>query len=279
MRLVPPRLLTKSGSLKARRRNAIAKHSLLLGSKTSSGRCVSELDWETLNDGEAPTKHYHDWARLAGVLSSGESDPTILATLSQEFHTGCVLHRAIEHGAPDNVSMLLARRFSIFLTQCDERGRNLVHISCAHGTSPEFLSHCLDKNPSSASATDVDGNAPIHLLCQSTFAKSDATAEGSVKEILQLLYSAAPATIVVEDNSGKAPVELAIESGLDMSIIGLIHEMIARFNEYQSKTGRREDELGLSGRRRQDELSLSLSRRVSRRISRLLDQVINMNIK
>ena len=121
------------------------------------------------------------------------------------------------------------------LTQVDRNGRHTIHIACAFGASPEFVSHCIDRNPSSAIAKDIEGKTLIHLLCQGTWqsscdAKSNPAAEKNMIDILWMLYNKAPSSIVSEDNEGVGYIEYALESNLEIKFILDLQEMIGYFN-------------------------------------------------
>jgi len=155
-----------------------------------------EYDWETLDDDETTMK-CHAWETLTKALNRKDaSDAIILVTLAKEFSTGCILHRAIELGVPSGDLILLATRLPFFLTQVDGRGRYPLHVACAFGASSEFVAYCIEKYPPCADEKDSDGNSPIQLLCQGTWAdtwnvKFNPAAKKSMARIHQMLQVSA----------------------------------------------------------------------------------------
>ena len=108
---------------------------------------------------------YHE--PLTNTLSSKESfNSSVLAAISKEFSTDCILHEAIGLGNPNHVLILLANRFLFLPTQVDSNVRYHVRVTCACGASLRFFSHCIDRNPSSVATKDIEGKTPIHHLCQ-----------------------------------------------------------------------------------------------------------------
>lgn len=163
---------------------------------------------------EISTKGYHK--PLANALRSNNTfDTSIIAMLSQDFCTECILHEAIHAGVLDNVLMLLVKQYPIFLTQVDHNGRYPVHVACAFGSSSEFVSHCIDLAPKSAASKDIDGKTPIHLICQGTWrgcwdAKFNTAAEKNIKEILWVLDLRAPLSFLSEYCQGVGCIEYTI---------------------------------------------------------------------
>ena len=232
----------ENGGFKASRRNTISKYGW---NSSTNHESPSELarrkfvsstgyDWETVDDHMTRDKYYEP---LINALSSNDTlDSFVLADVSKEFSSGCILHEAISLGVPERVLMLLADRFPIFLTQIDGNGRYPIHVACIFGVSLEFVSRYIDMNPSSAAAKDIEGKSPIHILCQGTWQgswdiNSNPAAEKNMIDILSKLYNKAPSSVVCEDNYGVGSVEYAIDSNLGMEFILELQEKIGHFNE------------------------------------------------
>lgn len=242
MRLLPRRLFKKySIGFKAGHRNGIAKYDPSSTCEPTT-KCTrlsyissSEYAWDH------ETRTGFDWEPLANVLNSKEaSDLSVLAAISKEFSTGCILHEAISLGVPDNILILLAERFPMFLIQIDSNDRYPIHVACAFGTSSEFVSHCIDMNPSSAAAKDIEGKHPIHLLCQGTWRgfwdiKSNSAAEKNMAGILCMLYCNAPSSIASEDDHGVGSIEYAIESNLGIEFIRTLQRMVSHINKNEAR--------------------------------------------
>lgn len=224
-----------NGGFKASRRNAMSNW-------------VSPVEIEPLANAEYDREFLDDHVTrmkctdaLVGILGSSDaSDSSVLATISREFSSGCILHEAIGRGLPERILMLLAGRFPIFLAQVDGNGRHPVHVACAFGAPSKFVSHCIDGNPSSAAARDIEGKAPVHHLCQGTWRgpwdlKTNPAAEKNMIDILAVLYSKAPSSVVAEDHRGVGSVEYAIESDLGIKFIHHLQEKIGHFNENQAR--------------------------------------------
>ena len=68
---------------------------------------------------------YHE--PLTNTLSSKESfNSSVLAAISKEFPTDCILHEDIGLGNPNYLLMLLADRFPFLLTPVDSNVRYLI---------------------------------------------------------------------------------------------------------------------------------------------------------
>lgn len=192
-------------------------------------------DWETLDDYETNARRHYE--ALADALRNEDTfDTTALALLPCEFTSGCILHEAIAIGVPENVLMLLAERFPIFLTQVDNNGRYPVHEACVFGTSVEFVSHCINMNPASVGAKDDEGKTPIQLLCQCTWQGSwdirfNTKALENMKSIFWLLYQKAPMSVAAEGGNGLDTSEYAIRFNIGIELIRILHEIIRNCND------------------------------------------------
>ncbi|KAL7538100.1 hypothetical protein ACHAXR_011324 [Thalassiosira sp. AJA248-18] len=212
------------------RRDAITKYSYdwrsseeqVLSINLTRASCISSptYDWETLDDQET-TAMYNE--PLAGALRGSDTfDLVVLASISRKCSTDYILHEAITLSVPDNLLFLLVERFPILLTEVNSNGRYPVHVACSFGTPSEFVSRCIDANPSSAAVKDNEGQTHIHLLCKQP---------RTMKYILWVFYRNAPSSIVSEDSHGLECLEYALESNLGINLILTLQEMIGYFYE------------------------------------------------
>ena len=181
-----------------------------------------------------------DWKPLANALNSREaSDLPVLAAISEEFSTGCILDETIILGVPYNILMILAERFPVFLNQIDSNDMYPIHVACAFGTSSEFVSHCIDTSPSSGAAKDIEGKTPIHLICQGTWQGFWDIKSNSVA--VCMLYCNKPSSVISEDDHGVGSIEYSIESNLGIKFIRTMQRMVSHVNENEAcRVARRE---------------------------------------
>lgn len=200
-----------------------------------------EFDWEVLEDIETMKISSTDWDELTKVLNSKESittstaakDLSDITAVCVEFSNGFILHEAIKLGAPVDILMLIAERFPAALTQQDEDEKYPLHLACASdAASPEFISHCINMCPLSASSKDGTGKTPVHHLCMNN---SITANEKKMNDILWMLYRKAPGSFVAEDNDGQDPIECALESDLGIGFIRTLQGMIGHYNENQAR--------------------------------------------
>ncbi|KAL7548777.1 hypothetical protein ACHAWF_012039 [Thalassiosira exigua] len=193
----------------------------------------SRLSYVAINEYAGEDKPWTnvDWASLAIALQSDDalSDFSVLAAISKDFSTGCILHEAIATGIPDKIVVLLAQRCPAFVSQLDSNGRFPIHVACFLGSSSEFVSHCIDINPTSSIAEDIDGNTPIQLLCKGRWKgnwdKSNPAADMNMVDILSMLYRDVPSSILQVDSCGMCPIEIAIRSNLGLKFIQILQHM------------------------------------------------------
>eukprot|EP00804_Cyclotella_cryptica_P031025 CCRYP_013591-RA/>CCRYP_013591-RA protein AED:0.00 eAED:0.00 QI:965/-1/0/1/-1/1/1/0/195 len=163
---------------------------------------------------------------------------TELACLPPEFQSGFLLHEAIKLGAPDDVLMFISERFPETLRQENGDGQFPPHVACSSGSSPEFISHCINMCPQAVAAKDNSGKTPIHHLCQSYHDSKRAVSsktKRTMQQILWMLFRKAPASIVAEDNDGIDAIEYALESNLDVNFIQILQDMTSRFKENEAR--------------------------------------------
>mmetsp|Transcript_14211 Transcript_14211/g.30283 ORF Transcript_14211/g.30283 Transcript_14211/m.30283 type:complete len:254 (-) Transcript_14211:2303-3064(-) len=183
--------------------------------------------WHALDD---EVGLINDWELLTKSLHNELPDSSILAVITKEFSSGCILQEAIDLGVPDQLLLLIVDRFPDLMFQLDGNGWYPIHVACALGASSEFVSRCLEINPSSAAVYDLDGNNPIHLLCQGNWRgswdiKSNPKAEKNMVRILHLLYNYEKLLVVSEDDHGVGPIEQAIEANLGSKVIQVLKHM------------------------------------------------------
>jgi len=130
--ILSPRLVNEGTRSRARRRNGITSKfdwnttAKNMSSPTAKGVCIPSVVY---------------WDPLIGILESKDTDASVLAAISKDFPSGCVLHEAVCLGAPDDVLMLLAKRLPFTLTQVDGNGNFPLHVACSIGASSEFVAH------------------------------------------------------------------------------------------------------------------------------------------
>lgn len=100
---------------------------------------------------------------------------------------------------------------------------------------------------------------PVIILCQKYKRSYQSKfphklAEKKMEQILWMIYRRAPATIVLEDKSGKSAIEYALEAEVNMEFFKTLQHLIIHFNQNNVRK--------LSARMKQDkEAAMKLSRR------------------
>ena len=198
-------------------------------------RETNEYDWEILNDHDSKI----DWDSFIATLKKMPSVKRAgLAGLPAEFQSGFILHEAIKLGAPDDVLMFISERFPETIRQENGDGQYPSHVACSSGSSPAFISHCINMWPQAVAAKDNEGKTPLHHLCQS-YHDSKRAARRSTKrmmqQILRMLFRKAPPSIVAEDNRGIDAIEYALESNLDVNFVQTLQDLTSRLKENEAR--------------------------------------------
>lgn len=210
---------------------AFADESSKLSRQATQGKV--EYGWESLDEN---TSYWGDFIVTLGSISSLKHGG--LAKLPPEFRSGCLLHDAIQRGAPDDVLMFINERFPQTLREEDNHGRFPIHVACSFGCSPEFISHLVNMFPQSVAAKDNQGRTPIHHLCSSYASKSydvNKTTLKRMEQILWILFRKSPGSIVAEDKKGVNAIECALEAELGTTFIGTLQDMTARYHENEAR--------------------------------------------
>ena len=143
-------------------------------------------------------EHIIDWAHLAALLDDDNTPVTAaLTAFAKQFSTGFILHEAICRGAPTYLLQSMVHRFPSLLSQEDGDGRLPLHWMCALGSSPKFVARCIKMNPSSASATDIDGRTPLDTLVARFETSLSAW---KLQQVHSMLLRQAPLPAIPEDD-------------------------------------------------------------------------------
>ncbi|KAL7490229.1 hypothetical protein ACHAW6_016018 [Cyclotella cf. meneghiniana] len=202
---------------------------------SSGAREANEYGWEILNDHDNKI----DWDSFIVTLKKMPSIKRAgLACLPTEIQSGFILHDAIKLGAPDDVLMFISERFPETLRQENDDGQYPSHVACSFGSSPAFISRCINMCPQAVAAKDNEGKTPLHHLCQSYHDSKRAARKSSktmMQQTLRLLFRKAPASIVAEDNRGIDAIEYALESNLDVNFVQTLQDLTSRLKENEAR--------------------------------------------
>ena len=196
-----------------------------------------DVVWESLS---SLTLQDNSLQSSSGRLSS--SPFMILDASSKAMPSNCPLIDTIVKGTTDATLLSIAEHFPGLLGQRGAHGRYPLHAACAFAASPDFISKCVSMYPHTAAAQDDDGRTPFHFLCKSYAKKCHASMswdrdaiEKSMTRILWVLYLKAPKAIILEDNYGVGVVEYALEADMSLTFIRLLHHMVTRVHEQNTK--------------------------------------------
>ena len=130
-----------------------------------------------------------------------------------------IAHFICRFQAPFHIVALIDEVYPQSLTCFDDMGRYPLHIACAWGNSPETIKFLVNSYPDAAMIQDADGKCAIHHLCHTFKRHFQGASSDIMMYIVEILYAAAPASFIVDDDDGKNALEYAIDSELDLKII------------------------------------------------------------
>lgn len=155
------------------------------------------------------------------------------------LHTCCQLH------PPTDILTRMVQLCPMAASQRDSCGRYPLHAAAAFGASPQVIKFLILQNEIAASRPDFEGKTPLHLYCEygcfegicdpgkdnSDKKSTREFVKGSVIQVLFNLFTAAPKSILMEDNGGMTPLENVITLGADDKVINFVQNL----SEYMVK--------------------------------------------
>jgi hypothetical protein len=162
------------------------------------------------------------------------------------LHTCCQLH------PPADILTRMVQLCPLVANQRDSFGRYPLHVAAAFGASPQVIKFLILQNEAAASRPDFEGKTPLHLYCEygcfegicdpgkdySADKSSREFVKGPVLQVLFDLFTAAPKSIIMEDNGGMTPLENVITLGADDKVINFLQKLSEYMVKREANSGR-----------------------------------------
>ena len=165
-----------------------------------------------------------EWLHLVNILSDEKQripidEPNIPHPVTEDI----VIHFAVRFQAPLQIVSFLANLYPQSLEQSDATGRFPVHVASKWGAAPDVIHFLIRSNPVAAGIQDDLGKTPMHYVAE-FYAKNYnrrniLPVNESMLQVVQLLKTAAPKSVNLEDHEGVNAIEYALESNTDLKVI------------------------------------------------------------
>lgn len=147
------------------------------------------------------------------------------------------LHHCLELNAPLEVICALIVTKSEVICARNALNRYPIHTAMEHSTSAAIIELLVISDEEALTKLDFMGRTPLHIGCQA----------GTITpQILDIMCSASPSTLIMEDNEGATPMEICITRGdeeggkhnvrpIKKETLDMIHSMTGIYLEQRRK--------------------------------------------
>lgn len=173
------------------------------------------------------------WKEVEKAIDMNSLDHNV-ESLCHGQNINFLLHDACQCKPPLYVikALLKISPSSIFVT--DNMGHLPLHIAVIYNAEASVVSFLLSRHPNAATSQNEKGQTALHLLfsCNDCLTYHDTS---SRNEISTLLCEACPESVLMEDYSGKCPIEYAVEKEVDKEIIKNLQRTSSRLRRVHDK--------------------------------------------
>ena len=152
-----------------------------------------------------------------------------------------ILRHACKFRPPLSIVEYLHKAYPNAVFECDGELNYPLHIACAYGCDPEVIEYLVKQNRNAAVKLNFKDRNPYLLACKCYLKKrSDNCKAANMElfEIMQTLYSAAPASPMQRDCNGKSPLEYIIETEADVLLLKFTQWINVRYHKETQRSCR-----------------------------------------
>lgn len=147
--------------------------------------------------------------------------------------THSLTHTLCRFRAPVHILSMAVDSNSLSLFQVDCLGKLPLHVAAENGASPQVIEYLCARCPTVALHQDSQGRVPLHLACEAWESRcdceSDEEAMDDFEKVIETLIEASPKSLLIEDSEDMTPLECAIETEADFTIVRMLQKATKEF--------------------------------------------------
>lgn len=151
---------------------------------------------------------------------------------------------------PLNVIISLNHAYPESIYEKDRNGNYPLHTACTYGCSPKVVRYLVDIYPEAVKKTNRKDRSPFLLACKNyttvhntknhKMKRINRAINGDLRQTLEILSEVAPMFSMRKDYYGMGPMDYALQSNVDMSVLYYIQ--LVTMNVQQEMEGKKEEE-------------------------------------
>lgn len=202
----------------------------------------TENNFEKLNIEDVSLLPERKRFELEKVLSILRDEPS-LNEHKKKCSSGCsekhgLLHSIFSSRPPLSIVQNIFKNFG-GMNQTDCMNRCPLHVALMHGSSYDIINFLVGQDPTAVDIPDADGKTSLHLAIENyEHSNFDFEFDHSLIYIIEILCTAAPLTVTMEDKNEMNPIELAIEKELDYQVVRKLQKIAVKSQNQKSISAR-----------------------------------------
>ena len=143
------------------------------------------------------------WRRVKQLLESNQAQHYCQ---EQDASKLSVLAKALGYAAPLEIVDAIVKTNPALVHKCDDYGANALHVGCLNGAPFESIRHLACNSQQLTITTDNDHRTPLHHAVE--HACEDGENFHYYTDVVELLCTMAPQTILLGDKGGETPTDI-----------------------------------------------------------------------